>query len=220
MGIVCPRARASSFFLKGHKDPDLSSSSPLAFCSLSDTLVYHTHSRLWVLCQTRSTLQVHSLACHSLPSLPRYKRRPTPRESLIYSPPLGKRSYFNSKYRSSGSRNLAVPFFQTLLLFINSCCLFHISQQHKTPHNTIKMRGLPLHENDDEPQASCISFSFRRSCFGGMLSYWRPLGRRDADQHQQRDVFEKKYVHVPTHAASSFMQTATPREMKKANEII
>lgn len=117
MGIVCPRARASSFFLKGHKDPDLSSASPLAFCSLSDTLVYHTHSRLWVLCQTRSTLQVHSLACHSLPSLPRYKRRPTPRESLIYSPPLGKRSYFNSKYRSSGSRNLAVPFSDLIVVY-------------------------------------------------------------------------------------------------------
>ena len=80
------------------------------------------------------------------------------------------------------------------------------------------MRGLPIHNHDDEPQASCLSFSFRRSCFGGLLSYWRPLGKKETDQHH--DAFEKKYVHVPTHAASSFMQTATSREMKKANEIL
>jgi hypothetical protein len=35
-----------------------------------------------------------------------------------------------------------------------------------------------------------------------------------------RDPFEKKYVHVPTHAASSFLKTATTRDMQKANAIL
>ena len=31
---------------------------------------------------------------------------------------------------------------------------------------------------------------------------------------------EKRYVHIPTHAASDFLMNATPRHMKKANEIL
>jgi len=31
---------------------------------------------------------------------------------------------------------------------------------------------------------------------------------------------QKKYVHTPTHAASSFLKTTTTREMQRANEIL
>ncbi|KAK3394241.1 hypothetical protein B0H63DRAFT_40827 [Podospora didyma] len=31
---------------------------------------------------------------------------------------------------------------------------------------------------------------------------------------------EKKYVHVPTHAASSFLRTTTTKPIRKANEIL
>jgi len=43
-------------------------------------------------------------------------------------------------------------------------------------------------------------------------------GRRDG--RQRKDPLEKKYMHVPTYAASDFLATATPRYMKKANEIL
>ncbi|KAI1844577.1 hypothetical protein JX265_001562 [Neoarthrinium moseri] len=37
---------------------------------------------------------------------------------------------------------------------------------------------------------------------------------------EEEETVPKKYVHVPTHAASSFLRTATPKHMKKANEIL
>ncbi|KAJ9132009.1 hypothetical protein NKR23_g11472 [Pleurostoma richardsiae] len=84
------------------------------------------------------------------------------------------------------------------------------------------MRGLPLH---DEPRsAPRVS---RWNCFGGLFQYWRPRSSNPdptAEEppvlREELIVFEKRYVHVPSHAASSFMQTATSRDMKKANEVL
>ena len=52
---------------------------------------------------------------------------------------------------------------------------------------------------------------------------WRVLGvlcGGQRDGRQRRDPIEKKYVHVPARAAPDFLATATPRYMKKANEIL
>jgi hypothetical protein len=44
--------------------------------------------------------------------------------------------------------------------------------------------------------------------------------RLEQDSNRTSDPFEKKYVHKPTHAATSFLKTATTRDMQAANEVL
>ncbi|KAK4180144.1 hypothetical protein QBC36DRAFT_320757 [Triangularia setosa] len=63
--------------------------------------------------------------------------------------------------------------------------------------------------------------SKRHSC--SPLGFIKSLGRwwpHDSKQDTPELPLEKKYVHVPTHAASSFIKTTTTRDIRKANEIL
>lgn len=67
-----------------------------------------------------------------------------------------------------------------------------------------------------------------RACqpLGGLLkSSLASLSRCWRIDHEDDDgpapcPSEKKYVHVPTHAASSFLKTTTTRGIAKANEVL
>ncbi|KAK8104274.1 uncharacterized protein PG998_011307 [Apiospora kogelbergensis] len=58
--------------------------------------------------------------------------------------------------------------------------------------------------------------TFLRSCISALCSSSR--------QHDENDnsvlTSEKKYVHVPQHAAADFLRTSTSRQMRKNNEIL
>ena len=64
----------------------------------------------------------------------------------------------------------------------------------------------------------CTPLSLIKSSLGSLARCcWNP-GHEDSQTPS--DPFEKKYVHTPTHAASSFLKTATTRNMQSANEIL
>lgn len=54
------------------------------------------------------------------------------------------------------------------------------------------------------------------SVVGAISSWWQP----NAEPEEMPRLLEERYVHVPEHAASSFMKTTTSREMSRANEIL
>jgi hypothetical protein len=62
---------------------------------------------------------------------------------------------------------------------------------------------------------TCSPLSLIKSTLESLSCCWRP-------EHEDptSDPFEKKYVHTPTHAASSFLKTATSKDMQRANEIL
>jgi hypothetical protein len=62
---------------------------------------------------------------------------------------------------------------------------------------------------------TCSPLGLIKSTLESLSRCWRP-------EHEDRtsDPFEKKYVHTPTHAASSFLKTATSKDMQRANEIL
>jgi hypothetical protein len=62
---------------------------------------------------------------------------------------------------------------------------------------------------------TCSPLGLIKSTFESLSRCWRA-------EHEDRtsDPIEKKYVHTPTHAASSFLKTATSKDMRKANEIL
>lgn len=76
------------------------------------------------------------------------------------------------------------------------------------------MRGLPIYNGEERPK-SYFSTAAIGSYFRGILRYCR---RQEVEVEEDR-TDQKKYIHVPTHAASSFLETATPRTMREANEV-
>ncbi len=79
------------------------------------------------------------------------------------------------------------------------------------------------HDHERGHAACCSPLGVLKSVKTG-LSYWWQPGR----EHDQRrtasspsaEVETKKYVHVPTHAASSHLSTTASKSIKKANEIL
>ncbi|KAK1764839.1 hypothetical protein QBC33DRAFT_561516 [Phialemonium atrogriseum] len=67
---------------------------------------------------------------------------------------------------------------------------------------------------------SCVFLFLQpvRAAARGVSRWWRPVANKEQELAPQPP--QKRYVHVPTHAASSFMQTTTSRGMARANEII
>ncbi len=64
---------------------------------------------------------------------------------------------------------------------------------------------------------TCAPLGLIKSSLGSLARCcWRP----EQDDCRPSDPFEKKYVHVPTHAASSYLKTTTTKNMQKANEIL
>lgn len=62
---------------------------------------------------------------------------------------------------------------------------------------------------------TCVPLGLIKSSLGSLARCcWRP------EQPTPSDPFEKKYVHTPTHAASSFLKTTTTKTMQSANEIL
>ncbi|KAK4041551.1 hypothetical protein C8A01DRAFT_14722 [Parachaetomium inaequale] len=61
---------------------------------------------------------------------------------------------------------------------------------------------------------TCLPLGLIKSSLGSLSRCWRP------EQDGRPDPFEKKYVHTPTHAASSFLKTTTTRDIQRANEIL
>lgn len=62
--------------------------------------------------------------------------------------------------------------------------------------------------------------SRRSSC--SPLGFIKSVGRwwsHDSKKATPEPSPEKKYVHTPTHAASSFLKTTTTRDIQRANEI-
>lgn len=73
-------------------------------------------------------------------------------------------------------------------------------------------------ERDAEAQKeerTCSPLGVLMSSLGALSRCWRPEQNKQAS-----DPFEKKYVHKPTHAASSYLKTTTTRDMQRANEIL
>ncbi|KAK4155559.1 hypothetical protein C8A00DRAFT_13424 [Chaetomidium leptoderma] len=54
-----------------------------------------------------------------------------------------------------------------------------------------------------------------KSSLGCLSRCWRP-----EQNGRTSDPIEKKYVHTPTHAASSFLKTTTTKDIQRANEIL
>ncbi|KAK0664603.1 hypothetical protein QBC41DRAFT_233599 [Cercophora samala] len=72
---------------------------------------------------------------------------------------------------------------------------------------------IPLDNEDRGPKRqSCSPLGFIKS-FGRWWSH-------DSKQNTAEPSPEKKYVHTPTHAASSFLKTTTTRDIQRANEIL
>lgn len=69
--------------------------------------------------------------------------------------------------------------------------------------------------NTPKETRTCLPLGLIKSSLGSIARCWGPK-----QGGHMPDPFEKKYVHTPTHAASSFLKTATTRDMQKANEII
>jgi hypothetical protein len=69
---------------------------------------------------------------------------------------------------------------------------------------------------DDTPKESrtCLPLGLIKSSLESLSRCWR------SEQDGRRDPFEKKYVHTPTHAASSYLKTTTTRDIQRANEIL
>jgi len=62
---------------------------------------------------------------------------------------------------------------------------------------------------------SCAPLGLIMSSLGSFSRCWC-----SAEDGQAPAPVEKKYVHTPTHAASSYLKTTTTRNMQKANEIL
>ncbi|GAB1310037.1 hypothetical protein MFIFM68171_00247 [Madurella fahalii] len=70
--------------------------------------------------------------------------------------------------------------------------------------------------NTPEQKRTCSPLSMVKSSIGSITRWWRP----EQDPRASKPAPEKKYVHTPTHAASSFLKTTTTRSMQSANEIL
>ncbi len=73
-------------------------------------------------------------------------------------------------------------------------------------------------EKTSKETRGCMPLGLIKSSLGSLARCcWNP-GHEDSQTPS--DPFEKKYVHTPTHAASSFLKTTTTRNMQSANEIL
>ena len=55
----------------------------------------------------------------------------------------------------------------------------------------------------------------------GVSRWWKPSKEHEARPGMRtEDIEVKKYVHVPTHAASSHLSTTTNPRMAKANDLL
>ncbi|KAK6820985.1 hypothetical protein PG987_015385 [Apiospora arundinis] len=59
--------------------------------------------------------------------------------------------------------------------------------------------------------------AFLRSCVCALCSSSRP---HDDEETSSAPMPEKKYVHVPQHAAAGFLRTSTSRQMRINNEVL
>lgn len=68
----------------------------------------------------------------------------------------------------------------------------------------------------------CQPLKMVQTRISGIFSSTPSSSRRRTEQSaaDRQDQSEKKYVHIPTHAASDFLKTMTTREIKKANEVL
>ncbi|KXX82223.1 hypothetical protein MMYC01_201787 [Madurella mycetomatis] len=71
-------------------------------------------------------------------------------------------------------------------------------------------------KNTQEGKTICSPLGMIKSSIGSVSRWWRP----ERDSRTSEPAPEKKYVHTPTHAASSFLKTTTTRSMQSANEIL
>ncbi|KAK4204037.1 hypothetical protein QBC40DRAFT_273833 [Triangularia verruculosa] len=61
----------------------------------------------------------------------------------------------------------------------------------------------------------------RHSCSPlGLIKSFGRWWSHDSKRNISEPTAEKKYIHTPTHAASSFLKTTTTRGIQKANEIL
>ncbi|KAI0198352.1 hypothetical protein F4808DRAFT_462824 [Astrocystis sublimbata] len=98
----------------------------------------------------------------------------------------------------------------------------HIPSRSPTPSNNSQTSLTTMREYSDEK--GCMD-----NCFGMVPTWVRnlvPACRRQQQDKAEKALDEKNSTarpsapYVPTHAAESFSRTATPRHMKKANEIL
>lgn len=67
-----------------------------------------------------------------------------------------------------------------------------------------------------EDKGTCSPLGMIKSSIGLISRWWRP----EQASRTSEPAPEKKYVHTPTHAASSFLKTTTTKSMQSANDIL
>ncbi|KAK0618180.1 hypothetical protein B0T17DRAFT_328054 [Bombardia bombarda] len=74
--------------------------------------------------------------------------------------------------------------------------------------------------NREQGNLSCPPLGLIKSSVSKTVSrWWRPQEDDNKPPTQPAPV-ERRYVHVPTHAASSFLKTTTTSRIRKANEVL
>jgi hypothetical protein len=79
-------------------------------------------------------------------------------------------------------------------------------------------------KGDDANSGSCCSpLGFVKNVRTGVSYWWKPEHHGAGRRHHASPTAspnDKKYVHVPTHAASSHLRTTSTATMQEANEAL
>ena len=84
------------------------------------------------------------------------------------------------------------------------------------PNNDRILERDDQHEETARTVRTCLPLALVKTSLERLSRYWHP----EQGSSQTSDPFEKKYVHKPTHAATSFLRTATTKDMQAANEVL
>ncbi|SPQ17811.1 2dbce6ed-c881-4e3b-a51e-03476da69990 [Thermothielavioides terrestris] len=71
-------------------------------------------------------------------------------------------------------------------------------------------------QNAHKNARTCLRLGLIKSSLESLSHWWRA----EHEDPTASQPVEKKYMHRPTHAGSSFLRTTTTRGMQEANEIL
>jgi hypothetical protein len=83
------------------------------------------------------------------------------------------------------------------------------------PNNYHNLERDEQQEETATTTRTCLPVALVKTSLEHLSRFWRP-----EQDNRTSDPFEKKYVHKPTHAATSFLRTATTKSMQVANEVL
>jgi hypothetical protein len=84
------------------------------------------------------------------------------------------------------------------------------------PNNYHNLERDEQQEETARTTQTCLPLALVKTSLECLSRCWRS----EQGRNRISDPFEKKYVHKPTHAASSFLRTATTRDIQRANEVL